>query len=252
MLLNCGVGENSWESLGLQGDPTVHPKEDQSWVFTGRTDVEAETPILWLPDAKSWLIWKDPDAGKDWGQEEKGTTEDERVGWHQWLSGHEFGWTPGVDDRQGSLACYGSWGRKSRTRLSDWTELIGLREEGCRDKMLLPQHCCKSRHYQHNLTTVDVNFDHLLCKCLSGFSTVKLFFFPPFHTVIFGKKSVCSPHLKSEWSYSTSLGAGYLHKLFGILLILKFVCSPLLTYFFNDLFIVLWTHGYWLYTWFII
>ena len=69
----------------------VHPKGDQSWMFVGRTDVEAETPILWLPDVKNWLIWKDPDAGKDWGQEEKGTTEDEMVGWHHWLNGHGFG-----------------------------------------------------------------------------------------------------------------------------------------------------------------
>ena len=69
----------------------VHPKGDQSWIFIGRTDVEAETPILWPPDAKSWLIWKDPNAGKDWGQEEKGTTEDEIVGWHHQLNGHEFG-----------------------------------------------------------------------------------------------------------------------------------------------------------------
>ena len=69
----------------------VHPKGDQSWVFIGRTDVEAETPILWLPDAKIWLIGKDPDAGKDWGQEEKGTTEDEMVGWHHWLDGQGFG-----------------------------------------------------------------------------------------------------------------------------------------------------------------
>ena len=74
------------------------PKGHQSWVIIGRTDVEAETPILWPPDAKSWLIWKDPDAGKDWGQEEKGTTEDEMVGWHHWLNGHGFGWTPGVGD----------------------------------------------------------------------------------------------------------------------------------------------------------
>ena len=69
----------------------VHPKGDQSWVFIGRTDVEAENPILWPPDAKSWLIWKDPDAGKDWRQEEKGMTEDEMAGWHHWLNGHEFG-----------------------------------------------------------------------------------------------------------------------------------------------------------------
>ena len=69
----------------------VHPKGNQSWVFIGRTNVEAETPILWPPDVKSWLIWKDPDAGKDWGQEEKGMTADEMVGWHHWLNGHEFG-----------------------------------------------------------------------------------------------------------------------------------------------------------------
>ena len=73
----------------------VHPKEDQPWVFIGRTDIEAETPMLWPPDVKSWLIGKDPDAGKDWGQEEKGMTEDEMVGWRHWLNGHEFGWTPG-------------------------------------------------------------------------------------------------------------------------------------------------------------
>ena len=69
----------------------VHPKGDQSWVFTGKTDVEAETPILWPPDAKNWLVWKAPDAEEDWGWEEKGTTEDEMVGWHHWLNGHEFG-----------------------------------------------------------------------------------------------------------------------------------------------------------------
>ena len=77
-------------------------------------DVEAETPILWPPDAKSWLIWKDPDAGKDWRQEEKGMTEDEMVGWHHWLNRHEFGWTPGVGDGQGGLECCGSWGGKVR------------------------------------------------------------------------------------------------------------------------------------------
>ena len=86
----------------------VHPKGDLLWVFIGRTDFEAETPILWPPDAKSWLIWKVPDAGQDWGLEEKGTTEDEMIGWHQWLNGYGFGWTLGVGDGQGGLECCGS------------------------------------------------------------------------------------------------------------------------------------------------
>ena len=85
----------------------VHTKWDQSWVFIGRTDAEAESPILWPPDVKSWLIWKVPDAGKDWGQEEKGTTEDEMVGWHHRLNGHGFGWTLAVGDGRGGLACCG-------------------------------------------------------------------------------------------------------------------------------------------------
>ena len=102
----------------------VHPKGDQSWVFLGRTDVEAETSILWLPDANSWLIWKDPDAGKDWGQEETGMTEDEMAGWHHRLDGQEFGWTPAVGDGQGGLACCDSWGRKESdtTEWLNWTE----------------------------------------------------------------------------------------------------------------------------------
>ena len=98
----------------------VHPKGDQSSVFIGRTDVEADTAILWLPDAKSWLILKGPDAGKDWGQEEQGTTEDEMVAWHLPLNGHGFGWTLGIDDGQGGLACFGSWGHKE----SDTTEWL--------------------------------------------------------------------------------------------------------------------------------
>ena len=87
----------------------VHPKGNQSWVFIGRTDAEAETPVLWPPDVKGWLIWKDPDAGRDWGQE-KGMTEDEMVGWHHRLNGRGFGWTPGVGDAQGGLASYSLWG----------------------------------------------------------------------------------------------------------------------------------------------
>ena len=106
----------------------VHPKGDQFWVFIGGTDVEAETLILWPPDAESWLIWKDPDAGKDWGQEEKGTTEDEMVGWHHQLNGHGFGWTLGVGDGQGGLACYGSWGHKESdtTDRLNWDAIKGF------------------------------------------------------------------------------------------------------------------------------
>ena len=117
------VLEKTLESpLDCKEIQSVHPKGDQSWVFIGRTDVEAETPILWPPDAKSWLIWKDPDAGKDWEQEEKGTTEDEMVGWHHRLDGHGFGWTPRVGDGQGGLACCDSWSCKESVG-RDWTEL---------------------------------------------------------------------------------------------------------------------------------
>ena len=102
----------------------VHPKGDQCWVFIERTDAETETPVLWPPHAKSWLIGKNPDAGRDWGQE-KGTTEDQMAGWHHRLDAHEFGWTPGIGDGQGGLACYGSWGRKESdvTERLKWTEL---------------------------------------------------------------------------------------------------------------------------------
>ena len=90
----------------------VSSKGNQSWIFNGRTDAEAKTPILWPPDVKNWLIWKDPDVGKDWKQEEKRMTEDELVGWHHWLNGHEFEKAPGVGDGQGSLAYCSPWGRK--------------------------------------------------------------------------------------------------------------------------------------------
>ena len=90
----------------------VHPKGNQSWIFIGRTDAEAEIPILWPCDSKSQLIGKDSDAGKDWRQEEKGMTKDEVVGWHHQLDGHEFEQAPGVGDGQGSLVCYSPWGRR--------------------------------------------------------------------------------------------------------------------------------------------
>ena len=102
----------------------VHPKGDQSWVFIGRTDAETEIPILWPPDAKNWLIGKDPDVGKDRGQEENGMTEDEMVGCHHRLNEHGFGWTPGAGDGQGGLVCCGSRGRKESdtTEWLNWTD----------------------------------------------------------------------------------------------------------------------------------
>ena len=102
----------------------VDPKGNQSWIFIGRTDAEAETPVLWPPDAKNWLIGKDPDAGKDWSLEEKGMTEDEMVGWYHRLSGNEFEQTPGVGDGHGSLVCCSPWGsqRVGHDWLK-WTEL---------------------------------------------------------------------------------------------------------------------------------
>ena len=108
----CSLEKTLENPLDCKGMQPVHPKGDQSWVFIGRTDVEAETPILWPPDAKSWLIWKDPDAGKDWRVEEKGTTEDEMVGWDHRLNGHEFEQALGVGDGQRSLVCCSPWGRK--------------------------------------------------------------------------------------------------------------------------------------------
>ena len=127
MFLNCGVGEDSlrvpWTAR--RSNQSILSKGDQSWVFTGRTNAEAETPILGPPHAKSWLIGKDPDAGRDWGQEEKGMTEDEMAGWHHRLNGHEFEWTLGDGDGQGGLVCCNSWGCKESdmTERLNWIEL---------------------------------------------------------------------------------------------------------------------------------
>ena len=104
----------------------VHCEGDQPWDFFGRNDAKAETPVRWPPHTKSWLIGKNSDAGRDLGQEEKGTIEDEMAGWHHWLNGRESQWTPGVDDGQGGLACCDSWGCKDwdTTEWLNWTELI--------------------------------------------------------------------------------------------------------------------------------
>ena len=120
------VLEKTLESpLDFKEIQPIHSEGDQSWVFFGRNDAEAETPVLWPPHAKSWLIGKDSDAGRDWGQEEKGTTEDEMAGWHHWLDGREFEWTLGVGDGQGGLVCCNLWGRKESdtTERLNWTEL---------------------------------------------------------------------------------------------------------------------------------
>ena len=120
------VLEKSLESLlDSKEIKPVNPKGSQSWIFIGRSDAEAETPILWPPDVKNLLTGKDPDAGKDWRQEEKVTIEDEMVGWHHWLNGHEFEFAPGVGDGQGSLVCCSPWGRKESdmTEWLNWTEL---------------------------------------------------------------------------------------------------------------------------------
>ena len=125
MLFNCGVGEDSYESLWLQGGWASPSEGDQSWDFFGRNDAKAEAPVLWPPHVKSWLIGKDFNAGRDWGQEEKGMKKDERAGWHHWLHGHESEWTPGVGDGQAGLACCNSWGHKEQL---NWTELSAVQE----------------------------------------------------------------------------------------------------------------------------
>ena len=107
----------------------VHSK-DQPWDFFGRNDAKAEAPVLWPPDVKSWLIGKDPDAGRDWGQRDEGPTEDKMARWHDRLDGREFEWTPGDGDRQGGLACCDYEVAKSWTQLSDWTELTLMKRQG--------------------------------------------------------------------------------------------------------------------------
>ena len=118
----------------------VHSEGDQPWDFFGRNDAKAETPVLWSPHAKSWLLGKDFDVGRDWGQEEKGTTEDEMAGWHHWLDGRESEWTLGVCDGQGGLACCDSWGHKESdtTQRLNWTELNWMGRDDFLEKEMQP------------------------------------------------------------------------------------------------------------------
>ena len=115
--------ESAFDSKDIK---PVNPKGNESWIFIGRTDAKAETPILWPPDVKNWLIGKDPDTGKDWRLEKKGMTEDEMVGWHHQLNGHEFEQALGVGNRPGSLACCSPWGHKEldMTEQLNWTETL--------------------------------------------------------------------------------------------------------------------------------
>ena len=117
MVLNCSLEKTLESPLDCKEIQPVHSEGDQPWDFFGRNDAKAETPVLWPPDSKGWVIGKHSEAGRDWGHEEKGTTEDEMDRWHHWLNGRESGWTLGVGD-----AIYGV--AKSRTRLSDWSDLI--------------------------------------------------------------------------------------------------------------------------------
>jgi len=123
MLLNCDVGEDSWESLDCKEIKPVNPKGNQSWIFIEQTDDEAESPVFWPPVVKNQLIRKDPDAGKDWRQEEKGTTEDEIIGWCHWLNGHEFQQPlEMVKDKEAWLAANHRV-TESCTWLSNWTTI---------------------------------------------------------------------------------------------------------------------------------
>ena len=142
MLLNCGVGEDPWSPLDGKEIKPVNPKVNQCWIFIGRTDAEAEVPLLWPPDVKSWLIGKDPHAEKDWGQLEKRETEDEIVGWHHWINGHEFQHTPGdMKDRETQRAeVYGV--TKSPAWLSNWTATTTKHLETIRYWFKVSQRVC--------------------------------------------------------------------------------------------------------------
>ena len=168
MLLKVVLEKTLESPLDCKEIQPVHPKGNQACVFIGRTDAEAETPILWPPDVKSWFIGKDPDAWRDWGQEEKGTTEDEMAGWHHRLDGHEFEQTQGVGDGQGGLACCDLWCRKEldMTKWLNWTELNHFHHHHTR---FLSFRCRHSIICLENISlTFGQEFLSMSCFCLEN------------------------------------------------------------------------------------
>ena len=152
----------------------VHSEGYQLWDFFGRNDVKAETPVLWPPHVKSWLIGKDSVAGRDWGQEEKGMTEDEMAGWYRWLDGGESEWTPGASDGQGGLACCGSWGRKESdtTEQLNWAELMVCIEhtkesKNTKQKSQQPQQTLKTNKWVQQYHREDKQIKHPKFKFIS-------------------------------------------------------------------------------------
>ena len=158
MPLNCGAGDNSWETLSKI--KPVPPKGNQLWIFTGRTDAEAEAPVLWTPDRKSRLTGKDPDAGKDWRQEETGTKEDEMAGWHHWLNGHEFEQAPGNSEEQGRLLFCSPWTHKE-SDMTQWLNTDTMSKKG------------KSRPYQLTWSILLHGPDFLMLRRVIAQSTVR-------------------------------------------------------------------------------
>ena len=165
------VSEKTLESpLDCKEIQPVHPKGDQSWMFIRRTDVEAETPTLWPPDAKNWLIWKDPDAGKDWRQKEKRMTEDEMVKWHHQIDSHKFEQASGVGDGQGSLVCCSPWGHRESDK-TEWLNWIELRYR-----------CCN--HVRWGLVTLGIAFTYGIYSWLAENSQY-LELLPIWYSVLF-------------------------------------------------------------------
>ena len=177
----------------------VHPKGDQSWVFIGRTDAEAEMPILWPPAVKSWLIGKDPAAGKDWRWEEKGMTEDEMAGWHHWLNGYEYKQALGDGDGQGSLLCCSPWGCKE-SDMTEWLNWTAGSSSLNRDWIQAP--CIGSVESNHG-TPRDVFSAY--CSELRFFTPLPVF--PPRPWIPWGRGPVCSalcPCLSAESHWPTA------------------------------------------------